>query len=171
MRALEAMTPAEFSECLYSYIGNRFYDRDQSYLIFYRYDADGDGRINYRDWSRLVMPCDQVLSGMLLGRVPSTNRLCEDTAEVFKRLLRAHLNLEQAHEYLRQRMDRSRNTNQWSLEEIFEALDGENKCSITVYDLEKMIMQMKKSGSRSLLDDIELLINLYDRTGYRKINF
>ena len=32
-RGLEAMTMAEFSESLYSYIGNRFYDRDQSYLI------------------------------------------------------------------------------------------------------------------------------------------
>lgn len=47
------------------------------------------------------MPCDQVLSGLLLGRTPTATRLCEDTAEVFKRLLRAHLNLEQAHEYLR----------------------------------------------------------------------
>ena len=28
MRKLEALTPAEFNECLFSYIGNKFYDRD-----------------------------------------------------------------------------------------------------------------------------------------------
>mgnify|MGYP001008394096 CR=1 FL=1 len=32
-------------------------------------------------------------------------------------------------------------------------------------------MRQKKSGSRSIVDDIELLIAMYDRTGYRKICF
>lgn len=94
MRSIELMSPADFSECLYSYIGNRFYDRNQSYLIFSRYDADDDGRIGYREWCRMVMPCNNVLSSLLLGRTPTTSRLCKDTADVFKRLLRAHLNLE-----------------------------------------------------------------------------
>ena len=79
-RGLEAMTMAEFSESLYSYIGNRFYDRDQSYLIFKRYDADMDGRINYREWCRLIIPTDRVLSSLLLGRSPPVNtRLSNDT--------------------------------------------------------------------------------------------
>ena len=49
-------------------------------------------------------------------------------------------------------------------------MDTEKKGCVTVYDLEKLIMEQKKSGSRSLIGDIELLINLYDRTGYHKIS-
>ena len=54
---------------------------------------------------------------------------------------------------------------------MFAALDTEKKGNITIYDLERLIMNQKKSGSRSLIDDIELLVNMYDRSGYRKINF
>ena len=169
-RGLESMTMAEFSEGLYSYIGNRFYDRDQSFLIFKRYDADMDGRINYREWCRLITPTDRVLASLLLGRSPPTGtRISSETSEVFKRLMRAHLNLEQAQEYLRQRASRTRGANSWSLQEAFETLDIERKGSVTVYDLERLIINQKKGGSRSIVDDIELLINMYDRTGFHKI--
>uniref|UniRef100_A0A7S3MHN6 EF-hand domain-containing protein n=1 Tax=Favella ehrenbergii TaxID=182087 RepID=A0A7S3MHN6_9SPIT len=169
-RGLESMSMAEFSESLYSYIGNRFYDRDQSYLIFKRYDADMDGRISYREWCRFITPSDRVLASLLLGRTPPANsRLSQDTQEVFKRLIRAHLNLEQAQEYLRQRAARTRGQNSWTMQEVFEALDMERKGSITVYDLERLIIEQKRGGSRSLVDEIELLINMYDRTGFHKI--
>lgn len=85
--------------------------------------------------------------------------------------MKAHLNLEQAHEYLRQRLARARGSNAWSLLEIFEALDSDHKGSLTVYDLEKLVIQQKKGGSRSIVDEIELLIAMFDRTGYGKINF
>jgi len=101
LRGLDGLTPAEFSESLYSYIGNGFYDRDQAHLVFKRYDDDIDGRINYREWCRLVVPNDKVLSSLLLGRNPISYRVSLETQDVFKRLLRAHLSLEQAHEYLR----------------------------------------------------------------------
>ena len=73
-RSLEAMTQAEFSESLFSYIGNQFYSREQAHLTFKRYDQDNDHRINYREWCRLVVPNDRVLSGLLLGRSPSSDR-------------------------------------------------------------------------------------------------
>ena len=57
-----------------------------------------------------------------------------------KRLLRAHLNLEQAHEYLRQRLARTRGTQKWSLKDIFDALDPERAGCLTVFDLEKIIV-------------------------------
>lgn len=37
-RGLEAMTLAEFSESLFSYVGNSFYSREQAHLTFNRYD-------------------------------------------------------------------------------------------------------------------------------------
>ena len=63
-------------------------------MIFTRYDDDMDGKISYREWCRLVVPKDRVLSGLLLGRAPTVSRMAPETQEVFKRLLRAHLNLE-----------------------------------------------------------------------------
>ena len=114
-RAFEAMTHAEFSEALFSFIGNSYYNREQSYLLFHRYDKDMDGRINYREFCRLIVPNDRVLSSLLCGRSSVPGRVTQETQEVFKRLLRAHLNLEQAHEYLKQRLSRTRGSERWSL--------------------------------------------------------
>ena len=93
-RGLEVLSKQEFSESLFSYIGNSFFNREQEHLIFTRYDDDMDGRISYREWCRLVVPNDRVLSGLLLGRTTGVERMSQETQDVFKRLLRAHLNLE-----------------------------------------------------------------------------
>ena len=37
-RGFESMSEVEFSECLFSYIGQSFYDRNQAHLLFKRYD-------------------------------------------------------------------------------------------------------------------------------------
>ena len=108
--------------------------------MFTRYDQDLDGRIDYREWCRLILPCDRVLSSLLLGRNPVGDRTNIETQEVFKRLLRAHLNLEQAHEYLRQRLARTRGHETWSLPEVFESLDMDRKGTLTIYDLEKLVI-------------------------------
>ena len=50
-------------------------------------------------------------------------------------------------------------------------MDHERKGNLTVYDLEKLVMKQKKGGSRSIVEDIELLVAMYDRSGYGKINF
>jgi hypothetical protein len=47
-----------------------------------------------------------------------------ETQEIFKRLLRAHLNLEQAHEYLRERFSKRLTIEGWTYEEVFELADG-----------------------------------------------
>ena len=122
-------------------MGNSFFNREQEHLIFTRYDDDMDGKINYREWCRLIVPIDRVLSGLLLGRAPGVNRMSHETQDVFKRLLRAHLNLEQAHEYLRQRLAKTRGAQKWSLKEIFDVLDEERNGSLTVFDLEKIIVK------------------------------
>ena len=40
-----------------------------------------------------------------------------------------------------------------------------------MYDLEKLVMSQKKGGSRSIVEDIELLIAMYDREGFGKISY
>ena len=37
-RGIEAFSKAEFTESLFSYVGNSFYNRDQAHLLFSRYD-------------------------------------------------------------------------------------------------------------------------------------
>lgn len=119
----------------------------------------------------MIVPNDRILSGLLLGRSPVNEKTSYETQEIFKRLLRAHLNLEQAHEYLRQRLARTRGVNNWSLKDIYDALDTERKGALTVYDLEKLVIQQRKGGSRSIVEEIELLIAMYDMAGYGKISF
>ena len=163
-RSLEQLNKNQFSESLFSYIGNSFFNREQEHLIFIRYDDDMDGQISYREWCSLVVPRDRVLSGLLLGRAPGVARMSQETQEVFKRLLRAHLNLEQAHEYLRQRLTRTRGTQKWTLKEIFDVLDHERKGSLTVFDLEKIIINQRKGGACNIVEEIELLVALFDRS-------
>ena len=117
------------------------------------------------------MPADTVAANLLAGRGPVADRMSWETQEIFKRLLRAHLNLEQAQEYLRQRLNKIRTTECWSLEDLFKVVDRDENGSISVYDLERLIIEHKKGGSRSIVEEIELVIAMYDKTGYHKISF
>ena len=40
---------------------------------------------------------------------------------------------------------------------------------MSIYDLERLMINHKRSGSRSLVTDIELLIALYDKSGSKRI--
>ena len=106
----------------------------------------------------MIVPSDKVLAGLLMGRTSLDERMSFETQEIFKRLLRAHLNLEQAHEYLRQRITKVCNVEAWDLKELFDVADCQSKGSVSIYDLERLIIEHKKCGSRSLIDDIELIM-------------
>ena len=93
------------------------------------------------------------------------------TQEIYKRLLRAHLNVEQAHEYLRERFTKRCALEDWPLETMFEVADSSCTNSLSVYDIEKLLIEHRKCGSRSLIDDVELLLAMYDKTGHLKINY
>ena len=73
------MSLSEFIESLFSLLGNRFYDRDQSFLFFKRYDADCDGNISYREWSSIITPSDSILANLLLSRSPHEGRISYET--------------------------------------------------------------------------------------------
>jgi Ca2+-binding EF-hand superfamily protein len=129
-------------------------------LLFARYDEDRDGLINYRDFCNMVMPNNPSAASRLLNRITSRDFL-----------LRAHLNVEQAHEYIRERFSKKADTEGWRLEEMFEAVDTQGSNRLSIYDVEKLIINYKKSGSRTLIEDVELLFAMYDKQKVGRINF
>jgi len=140
-------------------------------LLFARYDEDRDGLINYRDFCNMVMPNSPSAASRLLNRITSRDFLSSETQQIFKRLLRAHLNVEQAHEYIRERFSKKVDTEGWRLEEMFEAVDTQGSNRLSIYDVEKLIINYKKSGSRTLIEDVELLFAMYDKQKVGRINF
>jgi hypothetical protein len=52
---------------------------------------------------------------------------------------------------------------------VFALLDKDHKQWVGVFDIEKLLIQHKRSSSqRSLVEDIELLVQMYDRQGQSK---
>ena len=78
-KCLGSLNRQQFSECLFSYIGHSHYDRNQSTLIFNRYDTDRNDRISYGEFCKLVVPFDQETGARLVGRGPVADRLSYDT--------------------------------------------------------------------------------------------
>ena len=50
-------------------------------------------------------------------------------------------------------------------------LDYDRKGSLTVFDLEKLVVKQRKGGARSIVEEIELLVAMFDRSGYGKITY
>ena len=93
-----------------------------------RYDVDQDEALNYTEFCQIFVPhSDQALQDTLIGRRPSEYGtdmiLREETQDIFCRLLKAHLDLEQSHEYLRQNLKKKIKEQRWTLVDIFNALD------------------------------------------------
>ena len=58
-----------------------------------------------------------------------------------------------------------------SLEDLFRTVDRDENGTISIYDLERILIEHKKGGSRSIVEEVELLMTMYDLTGYHKITF
>lgn len=85
------------------------------------------------------------------------------------RLLKAHLDLEQSHEYLRQKMDQKMKEQTWSMADMFECSDQDGKGYISLMDFQIILSQnMTKNYN---MKDLEYLLRMYDSLGNRKISF
>lgn len=92
--------------------------------------------------------------------------MSQDTVELLRRLMRAHLSLAQAQEYIRLRLRKRMRQDGWTSDEVFKLIDKDSKGWIGVFDIERLLINHKRSGtSRSLVSDIELIIQMYDRSG------
>tara|TARA_B110000285_G_C14975965_1_gene538982 strand:- start:65 stop:388 length:324 start_codon:yes stop_codon:yes gene_type:complete len=92
--------------------------------------------------------------------------LREETQDIFCRLLKAHLDLEQSHEYLRQNLKRKMKEQSWIMLDIFNAMDQEAKGYISILDFQTILGQRVNTTQ-----DIEYLLRMYDRVGDRRITF
>ena len=54
---------------------------------------------------------------------------------------------------------------------MFDTVDDNRKGCLTVFDLEKLVMKQKKGGSRTIVDETDLLIAMYDKSGSGKISY
>ena len=92
---------------------------DDVYLIFARYDKDGDGKLNINEFSRLLVPKE------LTDLVASRNdiRLSSDAVDLLRRVMKAHLTIEQSHEYIRIRLQKTLEKENSSLISAFKELD------------------------------------------------
>ena len=88
---------------MFSLIGNQYYDRAQSELLFRRYDQDSDQKIDFREFCRIIVPVDLNAAKRLVARKPEVE-ISHQTQDLVRQLLKTILSNEAAHEYLRQRL-------------------------------------------------------------------
>lgn len=165
------LSKIQFAESLYSLIGHELYNRNQSFLLFSRYDEDKDGKLTYREFSRMLLPVDRALAAALTKRYNSAASMSQETKDLFIRLLKAHLNTAQAQEYIRERFVKRLAIEGWRLEDLFSIADTQGNGSLRMYDVERLIMEYRKCGSVTLMEDVELLFAMYDKQGLCRINF
>jgi Ca2+-binding EF-hand superfamily protein len=163
-RNLGCLASTEFVDCMQKYIGMGAADPRLSTYLFIRHDSDMDGRINYGEFCRLIVPkINADLGTRLLDRSPIADRLSYETHELFRRLLLAHLNLESGNNRMREKLNDKLLIEGWCLSDLFRILDENNIGNLTDCALECFLIENRRSGSRHLVTDIELLISLYER--------
>jgi len=84
----------------------------------------------------------------------------DETIDILQRLLKAHLDLEQSHDYLRLTLDHKMKDEQWTIAEIFEAADQENKGWVSILDVQVILSQNKNKNLN--MGDLEYLFRMYD---------
>lgn len=141
---------------------NRVFE-EQAKLIFSRYDSDSDGLLSYAEFCQLFLPhSDLKLQDHIIARRPREYtaglQLAADTAALLRRLLRAHLDLEQSHEYMRQSLARKMQEQNWTIGELFEAADQDKKGYLAVRDFEQILGGTSQPPLRS--DDAAYLLHL-----------
>ena len=106
-----------------------------------------------------------------MNKAEFSSDLTQNSKDIVARLLKAYLDLEQSHEYLRQKLAHRMKQENWSMADVFEACDHDGKSYISVLDLQ-MILSENKNAQFSL-KDIEFLLKRYDKTGslMKKIGF
>jgi hypothetical protein len=107
-------------------------DPKLSIHLFIRHDCDRDGRLNYGEFCRLVVPkISTDLGTRLLDRTPIADRLSYETHELFRRLMVAHLNLEKGNNDLKEKLHHKLVNENWCLTDLFSMLDENRLGNLT----------------------------------------
>lgn len=108
----------------------------------------------------MILPSDAYLSQQISQR--RDLRLSLDAVDVLRRIIRAHINIEHSHEYLRNRVNRFLTNYNVSLREIFEELDHQKKAYFTIFDIENLLELQREK--KEAIRDVGLLMQKYDRS-------
>jgi Ca2+-binding EF-hand superfamily protein len=58
-----------------------------------------------------------------------------------------------------------------TLNDVFRLLDKDSKGYLNIYDIEDIIMEHKRTRSSELMNEVELILSKYDRSGNRRISY
>lgn len=61
------------------------------------------------------------------------------------------------------------NSGGWSIDEVFHLIDREHRGWFGVYDIERLL-KTSKLGGKSLVNDVELVVSVFDRSGTRVVS-
>mmetsp|Transcript_12311 Transcript_12311/g.8957 ORF Transcript_12311/g.8957 Transcript_12311/m.8957 type:complete len:158 (+) Transcript_12311:318-791(+) len=122
--------------------------KDDIYLIFKRYDRDQDGKISFAEFTNLLVPRKNN-ELMFQANQPHQNNAQKTgmMLDIMEKLLKTHVNLEQAHEYIRQRLRSKVRQENIALNDLFKVADQDQKGYLSCYDLEKVLTECNKKGN------------------------
>ena len=83
--------------------------------------------------------------------------------------MKAHLNVEQSHEYIRDRLQKVLVQENTSVINSFSELDKKGRGYLSVYDIEDLLSEYKRLRASEVVKDAEIIINLYDKKQEKRI--
>lgn len=152
-RNIGYLSAEEFVGFLCSYIGSAFCNSHSAISLYTRHDCDMDGKINYVEFCRMLVPkIDRQSQTKLLDRSsPVADRLSYETHDLIRRVFLAHLRLESVTDILREKLAEKLKRECMSLQDLFSVCDDNNIGVLTDCNIECMLIDYRKSGSRTLI--------------------
>lgn len=149
-----------------------FFHVDDVYLLVRHYSSYRDSILRISDIERMVVPRDRHWSNVLKSRVgrsvPALDRLrvfSLDTLDIIIKILKLLLISESSFENLRKHLARKKWIN---LYEVFQDIDQDKDGLISIAELQDIMRRFKSFPS---IDELESLIEIYDKDFDRRISY
>lgn len=143
------------------------------FLFVKRYDRNGDGRINYAEFSDAFMPKSASISTSLqlrrahysIIRAPRSEYFSSYTRELFFKTLRVHFSVESSAENLRRRLVRRPG---FSASDAFTAVDSDRNGFINRDEFKRIL---REYGFFPTETELQWLVDRYDRDRDGRISY
>lgn len=149
------------------------FTHDDVYLLFRRHDSNQDGKLNFTEFSNLVLPVSKEYAALLTDRpdfymsrqVPLTQFFNADTRAEFRSLWAALFKCERACEVLRTSL---RQRPYFNIKMAFQFMDANGSGHLTINELREFLAN---NGFFATERELQGLIQKCDKTGDNKISF
>lgn len=146
--------------------------KDEVFILFYKIDRDGDGLINYEEFSDCFMPRAQEYSillqsrGGFYGGEKDFKKYFEGpTRDLIRIFIRGFIDCEVSIEHVRQRIANKLKINNFT---IFSAIDEHNRGMVSIDDMRLFI---KKANLYPIERNLELLFERFDKSRRGAVSF